>query len=319
MCKSTLLLNKFVFRFIFIILFFFSYQIKNSHTQPYIDSSSSVKLSIDSRNSLSQKENLKILSWNIYMLPYIGSINSNSSRAESIGEMLSYMDYDIIVFEEAFHSYSRKIILKELGKMYPFAYGPVNLESNYLETNSGIWILSKLPLKLIKSIEYIDSKGFDAIAKKGAVLLEGIWNKKLFQLIGTHLQADEYSNIRKKQINQLYNELVLPYKNDSIPQIICGDFNINAEDSFEYFYMIKRLNANNNRSFSLNNISYDEINNKIAIKDKPIPKTLDYILISNETLNVEIERNIIKLQGYNSDGFREDLSDHYALEANIKF
>ena len=47
-------------------------------------------------------------------------MNNNSTRAESIGETLLHLNYDIIVFEEAFYSNSRKLIKKELGNIYPY-------------------------------------------------------------------------------------------------------------------------------------------------------------------------------------------------------
>jgi sphingomyelin phosphodiesterase len=253
------------------------------------------------------------------MLPYIGAINNNSERAEAIGEVIFNMDYDIIVFQEAFSNNSRELILKELDSKYQYVYGPVNEEKKYWVTNSGIWVLSKIPLQFIKSIEFNDSKGFDAVANKGAVVYEGNWNGKIFQLVGTHLQANEYSYIRKRQINQLNNEILLPHKKDSVPQLICGDFNINTEDFFDYFYLINCLKVKNERYFSLENISYDEINNKLAEKDKPVPKTLDYILIGNETINFAIEKNIKRLYGFSSDGLKVDLSDHYAIEGVVSF
>ena len=73
----------------------------------------------------------------------------------------------------------------------------------------------------------------------------------------------------------------------------------------------------NDRLFSLNNVSFDELNNQLAITNKPISKTLDYIFVGNNNKNVYIERCIKKFKGYNSEGKQIDLSDHYAIEANI--
>lgn len=318
MNKEFFIIHRLSLRLIFIILFFFSFKIKDSQTQTYINSIQPYTIGFnDSKPNTHLKRSLKILSWNIYMLPYIGSLKNNSTRAENIGEILSYLDYDIIVFEEAFYSKSRKLIINELAVLYPFMYGPVNPEKEFLETNSGIWILSKVSLKIIKSIRFKESKGFDAIAKKGAILLEGILGGISFQLIGTHLQANEYNNIRKKQMDQILKELINPYKEKDTPQIICGDFNVNAADSNEYLYMINHLNVKNDRLFSLNNVSFDELNNQLAITNKPIPKTLDYIFVGNNNKNVYIERCIKKFKGYNSEGKQIDLSDHYAIEANI--
>jgi len=320
MHKETFLLDTFSFRFIFLILLLFSYKINNSHNLPYFDRLTQQKNNVEKIiKKCKQRDHLKILTWNIYMLPYIGVMNNNSTRAESIGETLFHLDYDIIVFEEAFYSNSRKLIKKELGNIYPYIYGPTNPEKNYFETSSGVWVLSKLPLKFIKSIIYNKSKSYDAIANKGAVMLEGNFNGKLFQLFATHLQADEYSIIREQQMDQLKKELINPFKVKEVPQIICGDFNVNAQDTSEYNNMVSKLNVSNDWHFSMNNISFDEINNKLAATDKPSPKTLDYVFIGNDFLRIKINRALKKFMGIDSDGKQIDLSDHYALEADIVF
>ena len=176
MNKNIFVTSKFGFKIIFLILFLFSYKVNNSLNKPYFDYKlRTIIIANFSLHKYKRKDNLKILNWNIYMLPYIGALNNNSERAEDIGNLLAKTDYDIIVFEEAFYSNARKLITKELGLEYPYKYGPTNPENNYFETNSGVWILSKLPLKLIKSIVFNNSKGFDAIAKKGAVILLRLW------------------------------------------------------------------------------------------------------------------------------------------------
>jgi hypothetical protein len=48
------------------------------------------------------KRELRILTWNIYMLPFCSEIHGNIKRAKAIAQQISGYDYDIIVFEEAF-------------------------------------------------------------------------------------------------------------------------------------------------------------------------------------------------------------------------
>jgi endonuclease/exonuclease/phosphatase family metal-dependent hydrolase len=274
----------------------------------------------DKKNEIyiNSNKNLKILSWNIYMLPYINFLHKSEERAYAIGDLLKYENYDILVFQEAFLESSRKIIYNELKKIFPYQTGPINTEKNYFQTNSGLWILSKMPLKLLKSIQYRDAKGFDAIANKGAVLLKGKWQNKNFQLIATHLQADGYSNIRRSQILQLADEIVKPFKNKDIPQIFCGDFNIRPVEFEDYKFMTEKLESNNDFSFSLKNISYDEINNELAKTKNPLPSTFDYIMINKELANkINIKRNLKKFRSFSSFSKQFDLSDHYAIDAEI--
>ena len=75
---------------------------------------------------VSAPQSLKILSWNIYMLPYLSLFNGNGRRAEAIGKQLMDSDYQIVVFQEAFSSKCRHILQKKLAQKYPYQYGPVN-------------------------------------------------------------------------------------------------------------------------------------------------------------------------------------------------
>lgn len=54
---------------------------------------------------------IKVLSWNIYMLPSIIKPGGKKLRAESIGRILKDTDYDVIVFQEAFQRKARKRFL----------------------------------------------------------------------------------------------------------------------------------------------------------------------------------------------------------------
>ena len=169
---------------------------------------------------------LKILSWNIGMLPVLDIFKDKDDRAEAIANALISCDYDIIVFQEAFTAHSRGVLNQALHDQYPFAYGPVNGSPFSLKFNSGIWILSKVALEKKKEIEFTASAGFDSFARKGAVLFEGQFQNSSFQLIATHLQDDDYPQaIREQQLAEIFEQLIFPFSDMNTPQIICGDFN----------------------------------------------------------------------------------------------
>src|SRR3954468_23841955 len=93
-----------------------------------------------------EKENsplkkIKILSWNIYMLPHLVATHSNKKeRATAIGETLLASDYDVIFFQEAFHSTARNKILTQLQTTYTYHAGPANRKLFSIKANSGLWI-----------------------------------------------------------------------------------------------------------------------------------------------------------------------------------
>ena len=261
---------------------------------------------------------LKILSWNIYMLPYISLFNRNADRAEVIADKLEFSDYQIIVFQEAFSSKCRDILAKRLAKEYPFQYGPANKSLYPFRTNSGLWVVSKIPLTQLGKIKFSISRGYDVIARKGAVLFQGNFQGSPFQLLTTHLQADNSQKIREKQCFEIKEHLLNQYFNPNIPQLICGDFNIDMNDHLNYQLMLHTLGANNGEISGDVKFTYDEMNNTLARNATGKKSVIDYILVRNEQWIGHIERKVQTF--YTKIGRRSsNLSDHYAMEANINF
>ncbi len=267
---------------------------------------------------LESTRELKILTWNIYMLPHCSWIHGNCNRARAIAEKLKLSHYDIIVFEEAFDYKARKILRRQLQDSYPFIYGPANESFFSIRTNSGIWVLSKIPLKKLKEIEYKNRFGIDAMARKGAVMFEGEWNGHIFQLVGTHLQADSPDEVRREQCNEISTSLLKRFSKDNIPQIVCGDFNIEMDDPFNYHYMLTALDAENGQMEGDIHTSFDEVDNMLAKKQNGKKQLIDYVLVRNSKLIKNIQRKISVIRQYRNNILLE-LSDHYAVEATLNF
>ncbi len=188
-------------------------------------------------------EDLKILSWNIHMLPYfVYHKTKKQKRAKSIIEELSKSDYNIIVFQEAFHAFVRKKIWKHLKEKFPYEYGPANKRFLSLKANSGIWILCDRPMIYKNEIQYKHYTGDGRLARKGALLLEGEHNGHLFQVLGTHNNGGSINNSQFLEIRAL---LLDPYKKAGVPQFICGDFNTSKSSANnQYQTMIRLFDAN---------------------------------------------------------------------------
>ena len=262
-----------------------------------------------------QNRNLKILSWNIYMLPRMVPRKGKRERAHAIVEELKKTDYDIIVFEEAFLPAARKIILEGLGMQYAFQYGPVNSSPN-IKTNGGVWILSKVKMDVVKTIQFKDCATWDCLARKGAMLLEGTWNGKTFQLMGTHLQADEFQEVRYKQMDEIYTDLLAPYRRNGVAQIVCGDMNTEAEIKERYCTMLDCFGAENGEISGVEKCTYDGVNNDIAqsygVKDKT---TYDYILLRNNGQRVNIIKRWVSILKKG----KKQLSDHDGIVCELNF
>src|SRR6266540_1903151 len=96
---------------------------------------------------------LNILTWNIWMMPWFTFQSPhNRKRAGAIADELLKQDFDILCFEKAFDGGARNVLLKALGTRYPNHYGPAN--SGSLKVNSGLWILSRIPLSESHEIQF---------------------------------------------------------------------------------------------------------------------------------------------------------------------
>jgi endonuclease/exonuclease/phosphatase family metal-dependent hydrolase len=273
------------------------------------------KAMVDSMMSIANSE-LKILSWNIYMLPWYAKITGKTKRAVAIVDQLKESDYDIIVFQEAFHKGARSIIKQGLKDKFPFMYGPAN-KRKFMKANSGVWIVSKIPLKELEEISYNDCKGTDCMARKGALILEGNWLGKTFQIIGTHLQAVGDYAIRKSQCKELYANLLEKFKKPGVPQLICGDMNVKSTDKDYYNDMLKTLDAENGEFSSNVKATYNGPANDLT--ESSANHQLDYILLRNNGAKVRsVKRKVSIFQKAWCSG-KKDLSDHYAVEAVIRF
>ena len=270
---------------------------------------------IENNDATTGTRNLKILSWNIYMLPRMVVRKGKRERAHAIVENLKKTDYDIIVFEEAFLPAARKIILDGLGDQYQFQYGPVN-NSPSIKASGGVWILSKIKMNVVKTIQFKECKTWDCLARKGAMLLEGTWNGKTFQLMGTHLQADEYQETRYKQMDEIYTELLAPYRRDGVVQIVCGDMNTEAEIKERYCAMLDCFGAENGDISGVEKCTYDGVNNDIAqsygVKDKT---TYDYILLRKNGIKVNFIKRFVSILKKG----KKQLSDHYGIVCELNF
>jgi len=260
---------------------------------------------------------IKVLSWNIYLLPGIVAMKGKQERAEAIGDVLKTSDYDVIVFQEAFHRKSRKRIEKALHEKFPYQAGPANQRLISLKTNSGIWIFSKHPILATRSIIFKNRSGIDAFSRKGALLAEIEIHHQRVQVIGTHLQNSGPVWIRQSQCAEFYHRVLKPEFKPNVLQIICGDFNINQKNEEEYLLMLQTLNARDGELAGELKYSYDRARNDLHVETGNDAELIDYILVRDPVDSKIINRKILAFHKRWSKTHC-DLSDHFALEAHVQ-
>ncbi|MFN0201146.1 MAG: sphingomyelin phosphodiesterase [Bacteroidia bacterium] len=262
-------------------------------------------------------EKLKVLSWNIYMLPNMIKPSQKRERAREIVNVVQNSDYDVIVFQEAFLSRARHIIRKGVKQLYPYQVGPANRKLIGLKMHSGVWILSRVPIKKVKDIRFKNCAVADCMARKGATMIEGQKNGKPFQLIGTHVQADDFQGIRNTQFRQIFKELIQPFQKKDVPILISGDLNTPKDDEKSYKEMLEVLQAEDGETSGETEGTYNTTygTDKDFRKEKPL--ILDYILIrKNNRFIKHLNRKVQVFRAKKNE--KMYLSDHFAVEAEME-
>lgn len=260
-------------------------------------------------------DELKILSWNIYMLPRFVKHTGKRKRAREIAKKLKESDYDIFVFQEAFHGDARRILKRALKKSHPYMIGPANRKPWWVRTSSGVWIVSNIPLKELEAHEYNPCHGFvNCMARKGVLMVEGEWNGQVFQLLGTHIQAGGPDSVKLAQYTEM-KEVADRYRKENVPQIMAGDYNMCATCA-SYKPMLEILDVPDYQPDGERKYSAASDND---IRGSSKDKLIDFIFYkANGVMPAYLERNVVKTVERWSKKY-EDLSDHYAIEAIIRF
>ncbi len=290
-------------KIIFLFLFLFSFQFIQAETTQ-----------LEPEN-----DTLKILSWNIHMLPYfyVYTKSKKRVRAKLIIEEFKKRDYNILVLQEAFHRRIRNRIKRKLKHKYPYSYGPPNKSYFKIQTNSGLFVLSDRPLIEQKSIRFSESYSWDnKLARKGAMLLQGEFNGSIFQIIDTHTEGNP-AIINNSQFHEIHEKLIRPFERENVPQIICGDFNCSNSNSRLFNQLLRILHIEDQ------SIQFDERKGKSNL---PVENMIDHIFVRKNNSEVKVIRKRSFLIGIDWEQhpkkiFKKSVgySDHYSVDIQLVF
>ena len=266
---------------------------------------------------------LKVVTWNIYMLPRLFVHTGQAERAVEIANVLKNQDADVVVFEEAFDAKARNIIRDSLKAYFPYESGDPGRNS-WWKTSCGVWIISKVPIEVVKQIYFKEARTSDRLATKGAILVEGQKNGFCFQLVGTHLQADPNSGknvqpIRDKQYAEIRKQLLEPYSRENIPQFVAGDFNTIHNDSQCYNHMVDSLQFTPCTLVGDKCFSYDYTHNDLVLGTCCKPQLIDYLFYSSPSgAHLQGNMQIVTFCKKWSNKHK-DLSDHFAVSGTFTY
>lgn len=277
------------------------------------------------------QDSLRLLSWNIQMLPFPAPPHGKAKRARAIAALLKENHYDVVVFQEAFKRRSRRILSRELRETFPHQTEVLNKKILSIKTNGGVMIFSRHPIESVHEIRFTKRRGYDKFARKGAMLAEIQFHGKPIQVLGTHLQAFGTDDILISQYNQMKTELLDPHQRNGVPQFLLGDFNTrkvppvpaglsgaSPMPQTRYMAMLQNLEAEDGELHGDQQYTMDRPYNDLCTRRKEARLLLDYILVRPTSSNVSIRREVkIFRKQWTKD--HQDLSDHFALEALITF
>ncbi len=247
----------------------------------------------------------------------------NRARAAAIAGELLKQDFDILCFEKAFDAGAREALWKLLRGRYPNQYGPAN-HGFSLKLNSGVWILSRIPLTELGETQFRDCAGIECFSRKGAILLRGDFHGHPFQIAATHLQGetgDQYTEahqqIRNRQMMQMRDDLLAHHRESGAPLILAGDFDTPRQSS-GFPFMLQTFDNPESQSVG---VTFDDncSDNDLAMSGKGRRDELDFIMVRPNGAKVAITwtRMVFRHPGWN--GQRADLSYRYAVAAAIEF
>lgn len=268
--------------------------------------------------SLSVEANsLKVLSWNVFMLPKPVKYSLQLTRTKHIIEELKKLPHDIIVLQEAFDQNFKSKLRTALRNIYPHRFYLPKKYVLYPVLGSGVMILSRHPFKLLKT-EHFDSCGSaDCLASKGVALLEFIFGAQKFQLAATHMQSgSEYGRTRRQQFQEI-KKLLSDHRKQGVAQLLVGDLNVD-ESSDEFTSVLNGLEMINlplvgdlEHTFGDKNDCYPTEWGKL--------EWIDHMLFSPNGSGLLADAMNVRPFTFQRRGKTCALSDHLAIEGEFYF
>lgn len=272
--------------------------------------------------ALAQAAEFKLLSWNVYLLPFPIKSSHQSERLEQIVRKLQDTKYDLLVFQEAFtDDFSRKL-QEGLIKNYPQNYRPKKGPGWWKIFDSGLLVLSPHPFKFLGEDFFTECTTSDCFATKGVALVEvSVSGMPAMQFAVTHMQAGHEAGsveIRRSQLTQVRG-LLDKYRRPGVPQFLVGDLNIDAFHPEEYPRGQRYLGMTPLPLTGELTSSQSPLTRPFGLENAVPKKRLDHIWMrhSGPEFALEMAQTVLRIQG-RIEGKECDLSDHLPVEAKLK-
>lgn len=271
-------------------------------------------------------DELRLMAWNVYMLPppIIFSKQKERTRLQMSALKDLSASNDVLVISEAFQSRYKRHLLKEMENDYPYQYVQKRrgglLQLKFM--SSGIVVLSKFPLKFLGEVYYDECAIADCFASKAALLVElTLVGGSRVQILATHMQAgskEKMVRVRTSQVAQI-KSLLDEFMEPGVPQIVAGDLNIDSRKEVEFEKMISTLGLHP-LADSMKMMS--TLAEKVGCFGKDhsgAQENLDHILLRNNNSEASLsEEAVVHIRDLFSSKEECDLSDHHAVQSLLR-
>ncbi len=263
---------------------------------------------------------LRVLSWNIQMLPNSIALFSKALQKKQalrtpwVIDFCLKQSYDVIVFQEVFDVQIKKKLQKGLKEVFPYQQNTFT-KAGRLSSN-GILIVSRHPIRYIDHVIYKKGVYADAWAAKGCTLIECTKGDKIVQIAGTHLQAGNSQKAieqREKQFRAIGN-LVQQHTKPEVPLLLLGDMNTRKSNHKKYQLMLKEIGVKDTPIEQARPYTIDPQN---SWNKGSRPQQLDYILYKLNDSSGYLSSLKINRPSHKHRGKIIDLADHYGIFVDL--
>lgn len=258
---------------------------------------------------------LKILTWNVQMLPELRRVDSLNKRQNErvawIADYLKQQDADVLCLQEMFDKQALRSLVDSLRQTYPYIVPPQYGRSRWLLSN-GVLFMSRIPIKYLGHTVFPEGKGIEKLTAKGSCLIEGRKDGLHFQIAGTHFPTGK-QRYKDRALEALGKPLLEKYRRPGTPQLLAGDLNTaKGKPEFDALLAATAMAAfpvDDPRPYSADPNNSWRDSDKLAL--------IDHILLNPNGTAAAIERQTILRPTHADGGEAVDLADHYGVCAEV--
>lgn len=272
---------------------------------------------------MSFAEDIKLLTWNVFMLPKPINFSKQKERTPLIGKALLNSNYDIILLQEAFIGRFRKDVGRLLKDKYPYQDHLTRSRRLFHFINSGLFILSRHPFEVLGWHYFNDCAHSDCLSSKGVLLVEVTTpSGKKVQIAMSHMQAWDGKRaleVRRNQIDEI-KTLLDTYARPNVPQLLAGDLNIDGKTVTEYPLALSTLQmTSTSLEGPLNATNGFKVECYKTPGEASDGQWLDHFWLRTQGTESEVLYKKVRPFTAIMKGNKEcSLSDHYGVEAILK-